>query len=125
MKSSLYNIHYLYMEKIMEKLEQIEDRDTAFGQRAESLLTTNLIGDLRSPDKFDDWSLEEKKQLLEIYVILCKKETHIFDVIYKYHGCDSWEDIFRDYDKTYLQDKTQGVEIAIREIQERIEENKA
>ena len=86
----------------MEKLNQIEDRDTAF----------------------DDWSLEEKKQLLEIYVILCKKETHIFDVIYKYHGCDSWEDIFRDYDKTYLQDKTQGVEIAIREIQERIEENK-
>ena len=86
------------MEKIIEKLIQIEDRDIAF----------------------DDWSLEEKKKMLEIYVILCKKENHIFDLIYKYHGCDSWEDIFRDYDKTYLQDKTQGVEIAIREIQERI-----
>lgn len=91
------------MEKIIEKLLQIEDRDTAF----------------------NDWSLEEKKKLLEIYVVLCKKETHIFDLIYKYHGCDSWEDIFRDYDKTYLQDKTQGVEIAIKEIQERIEENNA
>lgn len=91
------------MEKIIEKLLQIEDRDTAF----------------------NDWSLEEKKNLLEIYVVLCKKETHIFDLIYKYHGCDSWEDIFRDYDKTYLQDKTQGVEIAIKEIQERIEENNA
>ena len=91
------------MEKIIEKLNQIEDIDTAF----------------------NDWSLEEKKKLLEIYVVLCKKETHIFDLIYKYHGCDSWEDIFRDYDKTYLQDKTQGVEIAIKEIQERIEENNA
>ena len=91
------------MEKIIEKLNQIEDIDTAF----------------------NDWSLEEKKKLLEIYVVLCKKETHIFDLIYKYHGCDSWEDIFRDYDKTYLQDKTQGVEIAIKEIQERIEEENA
>lgn len=91
------------MEKIIEKLNQIEDIDTAF----------------------NDWSLEEIKNLLEIYVVLCKKETHIFDLIYKYHGCDSWEDIFRDYDKTYLQDKTQGVEIAIKEIQERIEENNA
>ena len=91
------------MEKIIEKLNQIEDIDTAF----------------------NDWSLEEKKKLFEIYVVLCKKETHIFDLIYKYHGCDSWEDIFRDYDKTYLQDKTQGVEIAIKEIQERIEEENA
>lgn len=91
------------MEKIIDKLFQIEDRDTMF----------------------NDWSLEEKKKLLEIYVVLCKKETHIFDLIYKYHGCDSWEDIFRDYDKTYLQDKTRGVEIAIKEIQERIKEEDA
>ena len=90
------------MEKIIEKINQIEDSDTAFV----------------------DWSMEEKKKLLEMYVVLCKKENHIFDLIYKYHGCDSWEDIFRDYDKTYLQDKTKGVEIAIKEIQERIEENK-
>ena len=108
------------MEKIIDKLEKIEDSDTAFDQRAKSLLTTNLIGDLRSPDKFDDWSLIEKKQLLEIYFIFCKKENHIFDLIYKYHGCDSWEDIFRDYDKTLLQDKSKGVKIAIEEIQERI-----
>jgi hypothetical protein len=91
------------MERIIEKLNLInyDDKDT----------------------EFNDWSLEEKKKLLEIYAILCKKETCIFDLIYRYHGCDSWEDIFRDYDTTYLQDKTKGVEIAIREIQERIEEN--
>jgi gas vesicle protein len=88
------------MEKIIEKINQIEDSDT--------------------PDKFVDWSLIEKKKLLEIYFIICKKENHIFDLIYKYHGCDSWEDIFRDYDKTLLQDKSKGVKIAIEEIQERI-----
>ena len=87
------------MESIIEKIKQIEDPNTAF----------------------DDWTLEEMKQLLEIYLILSKKETHIFKLIYKYHGCDSWEDIFRDYDKTYLQDKVRGVEIAINEIKERIE----
>jgi len=91
------------MERIIEKLNQTncDDKDTAF----------------------DDWNLEEKKKLLEIYFIISKKETNIFNLIYLYHGCDSWEDIFRDYDKTYLQDKTRGVEIAIREIQGRIEEN--
>jgi len=87
------------MESIIEKINQMEDPNTAF----------------------DDWTLEEMKQLLEIYLILSKKETHIFKLIYKYHGCDSWEDIFRDYDKIYLQDKVRGVEIAINEIKERIE----
>lgn len=37
-------------------------------------------------------------------------------VIYNYHGCDSWEDIFRDYDPIYLKDKATGVEIAIKEL---------
>ena len=39
------------MEKIIEKINQIEDSDTAFV----------------------DWSLIEKKRLLEIYFIICKK----------------------------------------------------
>jgi hypothetical protein len=73
--------------------------------------------------KWDDWSLEEIKTLLDLYLIISKKEQHIFDLIYKYHGCDSWEDIFRDYDKGYLRDKAIGVEIAIKEIVERQNEN--
>jgi len=72
----------------------------------------------------DTWSLEEKKQLLDMYWIISKKERHIFGLIYQYHGCDSWEDIFRDYDTVYLNDKSKGVEIAINEIIERLEEAK-
>ena len=73
----------------------------------------------------DQWSLQEKKQLLDLYLIISKNEKHIFDLIYRYHGCDSWEDIFRDYDEIYLKDKSRGVEIAINEIVERIDENNA
>ena len=81
------------MENIIDKLTKIEDKTS-----------------------WKNWSLEEKKQILDIYFIISKKETHIFDLIYDYHGCDSWEDIFRDYDSNYLEDKTNGVEIAINEI---------
>jgi hypothetical protein len=91
------------MENIINKLNQIDDYDY---------------------DKpiWEEWSLEEKKQLLHIYLIICKKETHIFDLIYSYHGCDSWEDIFRDYDENdmryNLREKTTGVEVALDEIQQ-------
>lgn len=85
------------MENIIDKLTKIEDNNY-----------------------WENWTLEEKKKLLDIYFIISKKETHIFDLIYKYHGCDSWEDIFRDYDTNYFEDKTIGVEIAINEIDEQI-----
>lgn len=88
------------METIIEKLARMDDE-------------TNIL---------DHWSLEEKKQLLEIYLIISKKESQIFDLIYRYHGCDSWEDIFRDYNITDLNDKARGVKIAIAAINERIAE---
>ena len=84
------------MENIIEKLKQIKDYDN------------------KKP--FNDWSLNEIKQLLDLYFIISKKENHIFNLIYSYHVCDSWEDIFRDYNIRYLKDKADGVEIAIEEI---------
>jgi hypothetical protein len=88
------------MEHIIEKLKQLTNKNA-----------------------WDDWTVEEKRRLLDIYFIISKKESHIFDLIFTYHGCDSWEDIFRDYDVQYLKDKADGVKIAIREI-EGIEEIK-
>ena len=87
------------MEDIIDKLTKVEEDTNA---------------------AWDNWSLEERKKILEIYFIISKKETHIFDLIYNYHGGDSWEDIFRDYDINYLEDKKTGVEIAINEIDEQI-----
>ena len=89
------------MENIIDKLTKIEDNNC-----------------------WENWTLEEKKKILDIYFIISKKETHIFDLIYNYHGCDSWEDIFRDYDIEYLEDKTTGVEIAINEIVEKMKSTK-
>ena len=89
------------MEEIIEKLKNL------------NVDTNNLC---------KKWSLKEKKQLLEIYCIFSKKEEHIYDLIYSYHGCDSWEDIFRDYSRSLLNDKAEGVEIAIESIDEKIKE---
>ena len=87
------------MENIIDKLNKIEDNNS-----------------------LENWTLEEKKKLLDLYLLISKKEIHIFNLIYNYHGCDSWEDIFRDYDSEYLEDKKIGVEIAIIKIDEKIKE---
>ena len=68
-------------------------------------------------DETTSWTLEETQQLLEIYFLFSKKEGHIFDLLYRYHGCDTWEDIFRDYDERYLRDKAAGVQVALEEIE--------
>ena len=62
---------------------------------------------------WSNWSLEEKKQLLELYLLISKKEHHIFKLIYDNHDCDSWENIFRDYSMNYLDDKLRGVRVAL------------
>ena len=76
-----------------------------------------------SDSVWKSWSLEEKRKLLEIYLTISKKEEHIFQLIYRYHGEDSWEDIFRDYDTRYLEDKVSGVEIAVKNINKNYKED--
>lgn len=74
----------------------------------------NLIEKLKMANSdWSNWSLEEKKQLLELYLLISKKEHHIFKLIYDNHDCDSWEDIFRDYSMNYLDDKLRGVRVAL------------
>jgi hypothetical protein len=75
------------MENLIEKLDKMKD----------------------NKNPFNDWSLDEIKQLLNLYFIISKKENHIFNLIYRFHGCDSWEDLFRDYNIKYLKDKADGV----------------
>jgi len=71
---------------------------------------------------WNNWSLLEKKKVLELYFLISKKEAYIFDLIYNYHGCDSWEHIFRDYNINKLEEKTNGVEIGLETINRIIEE---
>jgi hypothetical protein len=86
----------------------------------------NKLGELKDNHNWYNcnWSSIEKKQLLELYLIICKKENHIFDLVYNNHGCDSYEDIFRDYDCNYLFNKTQGVKEALDYIDYCEEEDK-
>ena len=80
------------MENIIEKLSQIEDIEST---------------------PFRIWTMEERKQLLELYLLISKKESKIFQLIYNFNGSDCYEDIFRDYDIQYLEDKIDGVQDAI------------
>ena len=84
-------------------------------------LIEKLNGVKDDRDAFKDWSLEEIHKLLNIYLIISKKEGQLFKLIYRYHGCDSWEDIFRDYDRRYLRDKADGVEVALKGVMEEME----
>ena len=86
------------MDNLLEKLEHLDDDGKSL---------------------WGDWSVDEKRKLLEMYYIISKKESHIWDLIYSYHGCDSWEDIFRDYKKRYLRDKADGVKVALDELKEK------
>lgn len=70
--------------------------------------------DDRNP--WEHWTSEEKQELLKMYLIICKQEARIFDLIYSHHDVDSWEDIFRDYDEVHLSDKVSGVEFALENI---------
>ena len=74
----------------------------------------NIIQKLKKKDV--NLEKEEIKQLLELYLLISKNEHHIFDLIYRFHDCDSWEDIFRDYNTNYLEDKVRGVEIALENL---------
>lgn len=79
--------------------------------------TDELLSKLENKEfNYKNFKQEEIKKLLQIYLIFCKKEDEVFKMIYNYHGCDSYEDIFRDFDYRYLEDKTAGVEIALNQI---------
>jgi len=90
------------MESIIEKLSKME----------------------YSKNPWKSWSLEEKKKLLEMYLTIAKNEEYIYELIYSIHGCDSWEDIFRDYDYRYLEDKVSGIQEAVDILNENSDDNK-
>jgi hypothetical protein len=91
------------MENIIKKLAKQNDYDT---------------------EPWENWSLEELHKLLELYLIICKKEANLFELVYSYQDTDFLEDIFRDYDERYLREKADGVDIAVKNIIKEIKRNK-
>lgn len=92
------------MENIIEKLSQIDNSEST---------------------PFKNWTMEERKQLLELYLLISRKESKIFQLIYNFNGTDCYEDIFRDYDRQYLKDKIDGVLDAIDMMNEKSEQEES
>jgi len=63
-------------------------------------------------------TIDEKKEILKLYYIMMKHEALLCDLVYSFHGCDSWEDIFRDYNEYDIEAKSEGILIAIQNIEE-------
>jgi hypothetical protein len=59
----------------------------------------------------------EKKQILKLYLSVCKREYEIFKLIYDIHGCNAYKDIFNEYDPYYFESKIDGIEIAIDQLE--------
>lgn len=51
------------------------------------------------------WTPEERHTALKLYDLISKHEASFYALVYEYHGCDSWEDLFRDYDREELKEK--------------------
>ena len=57
-----------------------------------------------------------------IQISICLKEANIFRMIYNNQGCDSFEDIFRDFNMVDVNDKILGVQLAIDSLVEQQED---
>lgn len=66
-----------------------------------------------TPLRWKSWTKEERYTMIKLYYLIAKHEASLHDLVYEYHGCDSWEDIFRDYDDQLLQDKARGIKVAL------------
>lgn len=87
----------------------------------------NILDKLRNfQDKNDwrNWTLEEQKEMLEIYYLICEKESYLFRLICNNNADSSWDDILLDYDSKYLDDKTTAVRDALDMINKRIKISK-
>ena len=73
----------------------------------------NLLQKIGSDSKL---TIQEKKDILELYYIMTKNEARLNDLVYNYHECDSWEDIFRDYNEYIIDEKAEGIKMAIENI---------
>lgn len=88
----------------------------------ENITADAILKKLQTLDEkivWKNWTQEEERQLLQMYWIISKHESHIFQLIYDHSGSDTYEDIFRDYDRHYLKDKVDGVKEAIDYMDER------
>lgn len=75
------------------------------------------------PLRWKSWTREERYTMLKLYYLITKHEASLNDLVYKYIACDSWEDIFRNYDDQLLQDKARGVKIALNHFDEHVDVN--
>ena len=79
----------------------------------------NLNEEIIDISNIDD---EDILQILSKEVVKIQNEITISKLVYSYHDCDSYEDLFRD-NIPLLEDKKNGIQIAIRNLQAAINQD--
>lgn len=109
------------IEQVTNELCNTIDIEPSFKKliTEEALWVSNELQD-KNDSFWCNFTNTEIINLLQMYLIFVKREANIYDLIYSSHGCDSWEDIFRDYDTRLLKDKAFGIQITIDELRKTI-----
>jgi hypothetical protein len=60
-------------------------------------------------------SIEERKRIIQNELVRTKNEITTSNIIYRFHDCDSYEDLFRD-NVPHLETKCNGIQISLDNI---------
>ena len=61
---------------------------------------------------------ETTLKILEDEMVRVQNEIEVNELIYSLHGCDSWQDMFKD-NVPELEERCRGIQVAIDEIKQR------
>ena len=59
----------------------------------------------KSENPFESWTMEDKKKLIELYLLISNNESKIFNFIFQFKNCDCFGNQYLQY----LEDKSEGV----------------
>lgn len=100
------------LKRIIEENSTLKKEINSYKQIYDSMIYNNSTEKKNKEIILDELTDEETKQILQNELIKTKNEIAISELIYKYHECDSYEDLFRD-NIPELKTRCNGIQISI------------
>lgn len=91
-----------FKDEMMNQIKTINDKINNLEYRLDNEIQIND----------ESLSIEETKRIIQNELVRTKNEITISNIIYRYHECDSYEDLFRD-NVPHLETKCDGIQISL------------
>ena len=91
-----------FKDEMMNQFKTINDKINNLEYRLDNEIQIND----------ESLSIEETKRIIQNELVRTKNEITISNIIYRYHECDSYEDLFRD-NVPHLETKCDGIQISL------------